>query len=144
VFDLAAPLLAQGRSDTLCAASDALTITLKVYASGGENALHAHPGEDHAFVVLAGEATFEFGDGSTTVLGPNQGVLVPRGSYYRFQSTSADNLVMVRAGAPIEGPAALRVGADGADLPADSAANMHVAPVALEGRSFGPPPRGAG
>ena len=31
---------------------------IKVYASGGENTLHAHNNEDHMFVILQGTAIF--------------------------------------------------------------------------------------
>jgi quercetin dioxygenase-like cupin family protein len=33
-------------------------VVLKTYAADGENGLHAHPSEDHTFVVLQGEAPF--------------------------------------------------------------------------------------
>ncbi len=49
------------------ATAENLWISLKVYASGGENALHFHGGEEHAFIVLQGKATFTFGDGRTAV-----------------------------------------------------------------------------
>jgi mannose-6-phosphate isomerase-like protein (cupin superfamily) len=136
LFNLTAPLLAAGREDHLRAACDGLTITVKVYASGGENGLHGHKGEDHSFIVLAGEATFSFGDGATAVLGPHEGVLIPRGTLYRFVSSSDDNLVMLRAGAPVSGPAWERVDADGNDFPGDSLANFHVEPVRLDGKFF--------
>lgn len=42
-FSLKGQLLDQGRTDSVLAATDDLTIRLKIYASGGENELHAHP-----------------------------------------------------------------------------------------------------
>jgi hypothetical protein len=50
------PLLEQGTSYTSLATAENLWTAIKVYASGGENALHAHGGEDHIFVVLQGKA----------------------------------------------------------------------------------------
>lgn len=139
VFGLRGQLLARGRSDTLCAETDDLTITLKVYAEGGENALHAHPEEAHAFVVLSGEATFSFAEEPDTTVGPHQGVLLPKGTYYSFRSTGQGNLVMLRVGTPGQGAAAMRIDLEGASIAGDSAANKHVDPVPLEGEFFGPP-----
>ena len=59
------PLLEQGTTYDPLATAENLWVNLKVYASGGENALHSHGGEDHAFIVLQGKATFTFGDGRT-------------------------------------------------------------------------------
>ena len=56
-FKLEAQLPQQGRTDTPLAASDKMWVVLKTYAADGENGLHAHPNEDHTFVVLQGEAT---------------------------------------------------------------------------------------
>src|SRR5437899_12471238 len=56
-FKLEAQLPEQGRTDTPVAASDKMWVVLKTYAADGENGLHAHPNEDHTFVVLQGEST---------------------------------------------------------------------------------------
>ena len=58
VFSLKGQLLDQGRTDSVLAATDNLTIRLKIYASGGENELHAHTSEDHSFMILQGSARF--------------------------------------------------------------------------------------
>ena len=57
-FKLEAQLPQQGRTDTPVAASEKMWVVLKTYAADGENGLHAHPNEDHTFVVLHGEAKF--------------------------------------------------------------------------------------
>ena len=51
-------LLAQGRTTEMLARTATTTIIGKVYAEGGENALHTHVKQDHSFFVVAGEATF--------------------------------------------------------------------------------------
>ncbi len=56
VFKMSAQLLDQGRTDTPLCATEGMKARLKVYASGGENDLHAHPHEDHMFIVLQGSA----------------------------------------------------------------------------------------
>src|SRR5665213_337103 len=58
------PLLSDGASFDALATADNLWLSVKVYSSGGENALHKHTVEDHAFVVLQGRGTFHFDDGS--------------------------------------------------------------------------------
>lgn len=92
------PLLEQGTTYDPLSTAENLWVSLKVYASGGENALHAHGGEDHAFIVLQGKANFTFGDGRTSVVGANQGVMIPKGVQYKFEADEAENLVMLRVG----------------------------------------------
>ena len=79
-----------------------VTIRIKCYAQGGENVLHTHPGEDHAFIILAGMARFFGKDGETAVLTKNHGILIPSGCYYKFQSCGDEPLVLLRIGAQKE------------------------------------------
>src|ERR1700761_4773945 len=76
------PLLQQGTIYDPLATAENLWVNLKVYASGGENALHSHAGEDHAFIILQGKATFTFVDGSTRVVGKYDGVMIPKNAKY--------------------------------------------------------------
>lgn len=92
------PLLEQGTIYDPLATAENLWASIKVYASGGENALHAHGGEDHAFIVLQGKATFTFGDGRTSVVGVHEGVMIPRNVQYKFEADEAENLVLLRVG----------------------------------------------
>jgi len=92
------PLLEQGTTYDSLATAENLWVSLKVYASGGENALHSHGGEDHAFIVLQGKATFTFGDGRTEVVGQHEGVMIPKDGLYMFQADETENLVMLRVG----------------------------------------------
>ena len=104
VFDLRTPLLQQGLTSDVRAKTDHMTITVKVYANGGENLMHSHNAQDHAFVVLSGQATFHVGsEGNVKVLDQYQGVMLPKDVEYKFQSTGQGNLVMLRMGAPIPG-----------------------------------------
>ena len=54
VFSLRTPYLSAGRITSLVAETDNLWIHTKINAEGGENALHKHTEEDHAFIVLEG------------------------------------------------------------------------------------------
>jgi mannose-6-phosphate isomerase-like protein (cupin superfamily) len=137
-FTLAAQLLAQGRSDTTMAKTDLLRLRLKVYASGGENVLHRHTHEDHAFIVLQGEATFHIGvEDHIQVVKKYDGVMLPRGVSYYFQSSAPENLVMLRAGAAEEWPEKGRLAPDGHHIAGSSAENKQVPRVPLPGQFFG-------
>ena len=92
------PLLKQGTTYDPLATAENLWSSIKVYASGGENALHSHGGEDHLFIVLQGEATFTFGDGRTSRLGVHEGVMIPKNVAYKFEADEAENLVLLRVG----------------------------------------------
>lgn len=92
------PLLSQGASFDPVATAENLWLSVKVYSSGGENSLHTHTVEDHAFVVLQGRATFHFGDGSSFVALPYEGVMLPKGTSYRFEASEDENLVLLRIG----------------------------------------------
>ena len=87
-FRLEAQLPKQGRTDTPVAASDKMWVVLKTYAADGENGLHAHPNEDHTFIVLQGEATFYGPNDETRTIGKNEGVLLPHGTFYWLGSGS--------------------------------------------------------
>lgn len=118
------PLLEGGATMELLGLAPALWAHSKVYSSGGENALHSHETEDHVFLILQGEASFRFGDGSTADVRAFQGVMVPRGTRYCFQAReSGGNLVMFRAGsAPVK---------DSSDLDP----RFHIPREALQSRS---------
>jgi mannose-6-phosphate isomerase-like protein (cupin superfamily) len=92
------PLLEQGTTYDSLATAENLWASIKVYASGGENALHAHGGEDHAFIVLQGKATFTFGDGRQSIVGKYEGVMIPKNALYKFEADESENLVLLRVG----------------------------------------------
>jgi mannose-6-phosphate isomerase-like protein (cupin superfamily) len=138
VFDLAGtPLLSSGRTDEVIAASDNLVARVKVYASGGENATHAHLEDEHLFLILAGRALFHLGrEGERQVeVGPNAGVLLPAGAFYRFCSIGQDNLVLLRVGKGRRGSGD-RIGPDGLPLPGRSSENKHQPGVPIPGATF--------
>lgn len=138
-FKLSAQLLDQGRTDTPLAATDDLVLRLKVYASGGENELHAHTEEDHSFIILQGTARFHGPDGEMAELGANEGVMLPKGSFYRFNATGAEPLVILRVSSPNQGPdgGQNRIDRDGAIMQGDSKANRTVAVRFREDAYFG-------
>ena len=86
-FTVKTPRITGGRSHMPLVRTDVLMSGLNYYAPGRKNKLHTHPGEDHMFVVLDGEATFFDKDEKQTVLGKGEGILLPEGHYYQFAST---------------------------------------------------------
>lgn len=140
LFSMKAQMLEQGRTDTILAATEDLSVRLKVYASGGENELHAHPSEDHVFVILQGSARFYGPQGEIQDVGANEGFMMPRGLLYRFHATSTDEcLVMLRVGTPNfqKQTADDRLGKDGKPLVGDSKENKTVPVVFRDGVYFG-------
>src|ERR1700731_3942937 len=83
-FKLRVPLLDEGRSNHHVAKTDNMWVTVKVYASGGENGLHTHPREDHCFVVLQGSARYYDPEGGHIDVVKNEGIMLPAGAYYYF------------------------------------------------------------
>lgn len=100
-FDLRARAIKGTRGDIPIYTTDLMWTHVKIYTVGGENDLHMHPTEEHSFIVLEGEATFYDKDGTAKVVKQYEGVLLPRGTYYRFASSGPTNLVMLRSGAGV-------------------------------------------
>jgi mannose-6-phosphate isomerase-like protein (cupin superfamily) len=138
-FRVRAQMLSKGRTETVLAASNLLTVRLKMYASGGENTLHAHQEEDHVFIILQGAAEFFDGDGSLGFFTANQGVLLPKGSMYRFNSCEGEPLVMLRIGSPNEAALGLDGRVDTGGVPFDPGkdAKAATAPEFVPGRFYG-------
>ena len=136
LFRVRTQLLSRGRSDYLLASTDLMTVRIKCYAQGGENVLHAHPVEDHTFVVLEGAARFFGPQGELGVLTRNHGIMLPRGAVYRFESCGDKPLVLLRVGAEKEKIKVDRINPEGKPLPGNSPENKHEEGVPIEGRFY--------
>src|SRR5262249_28007436 len=101
---------------------------------------HGHPHEDHAFVVLEGEATFSGPDGDLAVARQHEGIVIPAGAVYCFRNTGTGNLVMLRVGSGlttyVPGNDDNRHDADGTVMPFTEAERASA--VVAEGQWFGP------
>ena len=139
VFDMKTmPVLSDGRLTKRLCEADSMTVTGKVYAQGGENALHTHTSQDHSFFVIGGQATFFDENDETTVVNPMEGVLLPAGAFYWFQSTGDVNLVMVRFSGQIDAAEDKdddRVKIDGSKFPGEHPDNKG-APAVTTGKFF--------
>ena len=136
IFQVRTQLLSKGRSDYTLASTEAMSIRIKCYATGGENVLHTHPGQDHTFIVLAGKAKFYGIDGEVTELIRNQGILIPEGFYHYFSSCGEEALVMLRIAAEKRKVRARRIGIDGKPFSGKSQENNYEEKVPIEGRYY--------
>jgi mannose-6-phosphate isomerase-like protein (cupin superfamily) len=72
-------------------------VQVQVVKSGGENNLHTHTGEDAFWYVISGAVKF-YGEGDQLVgeYKKGEGVLIPRGYKYWFESASQEPLEILR------------------------------------------------
>ena len=138
-FAIKGPYLSAGRANIDLARTDLLWLSLKVNAEGGENAVHMHTREDHAFVVLEGEVTFFDEHGGESTLGQYEGIMIPKGAFYRYLNTGGRNLFLLRIGAKLEAGSEeeSRLKSDGTPIAGDAEENFHIDPVPIPGKSFG-------
>src|SRR6266511_4308403 len=88
LFKIHPQLLDSGKETTSLINSDIMNCTVMVAQNGGETIVHAHESMEQVFIVLAGQCTFY----STLhevvgVLGPMEGILVPRGTTSWYEKT---------------------------------------------------------
>jgi mannose-6-phosphate isomerase-like protein (cupin superfamily) len=132
-FSLRTPYMKQGRITQLVADTENMWIHTKINYEGGENEIHTHLDEDYAFIVLEGQMSVFDEKGNELKVEKYQGVMLPKGAYYRYLNTGKENLVVIRVGAGskvrTQGNGATRVRPDGKPLLADSAENKTVPPI---------------
>lgn len=133
LFSLRTPYMKQGRITQLVAETENMWIHTKINYEGGENEIHTHLDEDHSFIVLEGQMSVFDEKGNELKVGKYQGVMIPRGAYYRYLNTGPENLVVIRVGAGIKGKKHggedMRVRPDGRPLVASSEENKTVPPI---------------
>lgn len=139
-YSLKTPYMQQGRVTQLVAQTDNMWIHTKINSEGGENAVHCHLDEDHSFVVLEGRMSVFDEKGDEMTLEKYQGVMIPKGAFYRYLNTGDGNLVVLRIGCGInarpQGGDDMRIRPDGAPLLSDSAENKTLTPIEMPGKFF--------
>ncbi len=136
-FKLTTQLLDDGRHTEPLAETENLWTWLRVYATGGENTLHAHPHEDHFFIILDGRGIFYGPNGEQKELGRNEGIMLPAGTFYWFHAEGDTPLVMLRCGAQDnKGNRRERINIDGNPLHGESKENKFRPPVYREGAQY--------
>ena len=140
LFSLKTPYMQQGRVTQTVAKTDNMWIAVKINAEGGENEIHTHLNQDHAFIVLEGEmSVFDENDVEIKVKAM-QGINLPKGAYYRYLNTGEGNLVVLRFGAytpdrPSKGEA-VRLMPDGTPILGGSEENHSLPPIEMPGKFF--------
>src|SRR5262249_18803771 len=138
-FSLKTPYMKQGRVTQLVAETENVWIHTKINAEGGENEIHTHLNEDHSFIVLEGQMSVFDETGRDMKVRKYEGVMIPKGAYYRYPNTGAGNLVVLRIGAGIKGQpqgVEMRVSPDGRPLLAGSVENKTLSPIEDPGKFF--------
>jgi mannose-6-phosphate isomerase-like protein (cupin superfamily) len=139
LFSLKTPDMQQGRVTQLVAETPNMWIHTKINAEGGENEIHAHRDEDHSFIVLEGEMSVFDEKGNEIRVKPYQGILLPKGAYYRYLNTGKGNLVVLRIGAGVRNKpqaGAMRVRPDGREILGGSVENKSLPPIESPGKFF--------
>lgn len=138
-FSLKTPYMIQGRMTPVVAKTDTLKLQVKVNAEGGENEIHTHLNEDHAFVVLEGQMSIFDETGHETKVQQYQGVMLPKGAFYRYLNTGTQNLVLLRVSALLaDRPPAgkpTRIDTDGVGF-YGGAKNKELPRIVMEGKFF--------
>ena len=99
-FEVKPLLLDSGKKSTRLVRTDILSVAVQVVASGGETNLHGQMADDAGWLVRGGKARFYTTDDQVVAtLEKNEGLLIPRGTPYWFESASDENLVILRMAA---------------------------------------------
>jgi mannose-6-phosphate isomerase-like protein (cupin superfamily) len=97
VFKYERPEAERGKTMVGLFRTDIAVGFVQVLKGGGENNLHAHHKMDGFWFVLGGRARFYTeGDRLIADLGPHEGVLIPRGYKYWFESVGDEPLELLQ------------------------------------------------
>jgi mannose-6-phosphate isomerase-like protein (cupin superfamily) len=93
LIEYAQPEIEHGKKVVWLANTDRMIATIQTVREGGETNLHAHKSLDGIWWVLSGRARF-YSDETTLFadIGAGEGVLIPRGVKYWFESASEEPL----------------------------------------------------
>ncbi len=77
--------------------SDLMKVMVQVVKDGGENNLHSHTGDDAFWFVMSGAVKF-YGEGDKLIgeFKKHEGILIPRGFQYWFESSGSEPLEILR------------------------------------------------
>jgi mannose-6-phosphate isomerase-like protein (cupin superfamily) len=77
--------------------SDLMRVQVQVVKEGGENNLHSHTGDDAFWYVISGAVKF-YGEGDQLIgeYKEGEGILIPRGFKYWFESAAKEPLEILR------------------------------------------------
>jgi mannose-6-phosphate isomerase-like protein (cupin superfamily) len=120
-FSYKKPELKRGKGIVQLAGSDLIRGRVQIVSEGGENNLHSHRGMDGFWFVLSGRVKF-YGPGDVVIgeFGKHEGILVPRGAEYWFESSGDEDLEILQMAAFEMGVKTERVDAAPQKLDVDS------------------------
>ena len=109
--------LRRGKGIVQLAQSDIIRGRVQIVREGGENNLHSHRGMDGFWMVLAGRVKF-YGPGDVLIgeFGKHEGILIPRGAEYWFESSGEDDLEILQMAGFEKGVKVERVDAEALKL----------------------------
>jgi mannose-6-phosphate isomerase-like protein (cupin superfamily) len=89
--------LRRGKGIVELAKSPIIRGRVQIIGEGGENNLHSHKGMDGFWMVLAGKVKF-YGPGDVLIgeFGKHEGILIPAGAEYWFESSSEEPLEILQ------------------------------------------------
>ena len=92
--------LRRGKGIVQLAKSDIIRGRVQIVTDGGENNLHSHNGMDGFWMVLAGKVKF-YGPGDVLIgeFARHEGILIPRGAQYWFESSGDEPLEILQMAA---------------------------------------------
>ncbi|HEY8579179.1 MAG TPA: hypothetical protein VIL72_04785 [Beijerinckiaceae bacterium] len=92
--------LKRGKGIVQLAKSDIIRGRVQIVREGGENNLHSHRGMDGFWFVLRGKVKF-YGPGDVLIgeFAQHEGILVPRGAEYWFESSGDEDLEILQMAA---------------------------------------------
>jgi mannose-6-phosphate isomerase-like protein (cupin superfamily) len=95
-FQYDRPEFPKGRKVKMLARTDRMHAIVSSVKEGGENNLHSHRHQDGFYYVLKGRVTFYTTDDKVIGdLGPNEGIVIPRGYPYWFESSGEEMLELL-------------------------------------------------
>ena len=97
VFKYTTPQTEKPKTIVRLCRSDLLYSSVQVLKEGGENNMHAHNAQNGFWFVLSGKVRF-YGEGDKVLaeLGQHEGIHIPRGFYYWFESASDEVLELLQ------------------------------------------------
>lgn len=97
VFEYKRPEELASKTHVPIARSDIMYCAVQVVTDGGETNMHSHEGMDGLWFVLKGRVRFYNKDKLVGEFGQHQGVFVPRGVAYWFESVGDEPLEILQA-----------------------------------------------
>ncbi len=110
-FNYRRPENDRSKNLTVLCKTDRLSADMQLVKEGGENKLHSHTASDGFYLVVDGSVRF-YGEGDVELaeLGTNEGIVIPHGFKYWFESVGSKPLQILHVAAQDPSQKDVRVG----------------------------------